>query len=170
MTSIAPVSAAKRTILANLLQLYLYDWSELGRGTPGALPARFAHVGDDGRFAEYPLDPYFLEVGNHPLFIRHEEQLAGFALVRTQRGRLGGGEIFDMAEFFILRTYRRLGVGLAAARLVFDRFEGPWEVRQRHGNEGATAFWRRAIEVHTGGDFVEVIDGPAWKGTMQRFG
>ena len=32
-----------------------------------------------------------------------------------------------IAEFFILRKYRRQGVGDMAARHVFDLFPGPWE-------------------------------------------
>ena len=50
-----------------------------------------------------------------------------------------------MAEFFVMRKYRRRGIGRQAAADVFARFAGPWQVRQQRSNPAATAFWRRAI-------------------------
>lgn len=63
---------------------------------------------------------------------------AGFALVRAESP-------FDMSEFFVMRKYRRQGVGRAAAVELFRRFSGPWQVRQQRTNPGATEFWRTAI-------------------------
>jgi predicted acetyltransferase len=75
-----------------------------------------------------------------------------------------------MAEFFVMRRYRRKGVGLAAASAIFDRFKGPWEVRQRDENVEATAFWRRVIAHYTGGRYQEVRwDDAAWTGPVQSF-
>jgi len=75
-----------------------------------------------------------------------------------------------MAEFFVMRSYRRRGVGLAAAFAAFDRFKGPWEVRQRDENVAAIAFWRRAIHDYTRGNYREVRwDGPEWTGVVQTF-
>jgi hypothetical protein len=48
MISLSPAAAEDRSVLATLMQLYAYDWSEL-------LPL---DVGDDGRFEAYALDPY----------------------------------------------------------------------------------------------------------------
>jgi predicted acetyltransferase len=50
-----------------------------------------------------------------------------------------------MSEFFVMRKYRRGGVGREAARLVFALFPGAWQVRQLHGNDAATAFWRAVV-------------------------
>ena len=44
-----------------------------------------------------------------------------------------------------MRKYRRQGVGRAAAAELFQRFSGPWRVRQQKTNPRATAFWRMAI-------------------------
>lgn len=52
---------------------------------------------------------------------------------------------WDMGEFFVLRRYRRLGLGRVAAGAVLGRFPGRWEVRQVRTNPAATAFWRTAI-------------------------
>jgi len=64
----------------------------------------------------------------------------------------------------------RRGVGERAAAWLFERFRGPWEVRQRRENQAATAFWRRAIGRYAGGRFEELeLDDERWRGPVQRF-
>ena len=53
------------------MQLYAYDWSEL-------VPL---DVGDDGRFAEQPLDAYWVDAWRHAFVIESDGKTAGFALV-----------------------------------------------------------------------------------------
>ena len=158
--SLSPASKAERPALDNLMQLYTYDWSEL----------RLLDVGDDGRFPDYPLDAYWEDAWRHPLLLRVDRRLAGFALV-SERSRLTGAPgVFDMAEFFVMRRFRRKGVGLAAASAAFDRFKGRWEIRQHDENTAATAFWRSAIDRYTGGSYREVRwDDDAWTGPVQMF-
>ena len=65
-----------------------------------------------------------------------------------------------MAEFFVMRKYRRLGVGRRTAEEIFSRFPGSWTVRQQHTNSAATAFWRSIIpfpysEHRTGDEVVQ---------------
>jgi len=160
MISLGPATKAERAALDNLMQLYIYDWSEL----------RPLDVADDGRFPDYPLDAYWKDAWRHPLLLRVDGRLAGFALV-SARSRLTGAEgVFDMAEFFVMRRFRRKGVGLAAAAAAFDRFRGPWEIRQRDEATAATAFWRRAVDRYTGGSYREVRwNDPAWIGPVQMF-
>jgi predicted acetyltransferase/GrpB-like predicted nucleotidyltransferase (UPF0157 family) len=159
-TTLRPAAAQEREVLENLVQLYSYDWSEL---TP-------LDVGDDGRFKGIALAAYWLDEWRHPLLLRVDETLAGFALV-VQRSRLTGrSDVFDMAEFFVMRRFRRQGVGLAAAFAAFDRFRGPWEVRQRDENAAATTFWRRAIDRYTHGHYQETRwSTPEWTGAVQTF-
>jgi predicted acetyltransferase len=57
-----------------------------------------------------------------------------------------------MAEFFVMRKYRRTGLGTEAARLVLGRFPGSWEVRQLEANVAGSNFWRSAIPVPFRGD------------------
>jgi predicted acetyltransferase len=143
-----------------LFELYVYDLSEL----------LGLDVGDDGRFHAYPLDAYWSEPRRHAFLIQVDEKIAGFALVQG-RSRLTGDEaVTDMAEFFVLRRYRRHGVGEHAACSLFDRFRGPWEVRQKAENHPATAFWRRIIGRYTGGRYQEeTLDDARWRGPVQRF-
>ena len=46
------------------------------------------------------------------------------------------GSPHDMAEFFVMRKYRRHGIGIVAARELFARFPGDWQVRQLTANRG----------------------------------
>ncbi len=157
------VLAAERSdqeALRNLFQLYTYDFSEI-------LPL---DVEETGRFKEEPLEAYWSDAWRFPLLLRVDEHLAGFALVH-HRSKLSTAEnVWDMAEFFVLRKYRRAGVGTRAAHRIFATYAGEWEIRQRHANVAATAFWRRVISVYTGGSFrEELLDDERWRGPVQRF-
>lgn len=139
-----PVSIDDKPVLRNLLELYRHDFSEFdGRD-----------LGEHGLYGYTYLDHYWTEPGRHPFFIRVDTRLAGFALVRI----LSHGDISEthMSEFFIVRKYRRKGVGEAAARLLFDRFpDHRWSVDQADCNIPAQQFWRGVIARYTGGTFVE---------------
>ena len=122
------VSYSDKDVLRRLLEFYVYDYSE--------------YMGWDvdahGVFGYRYVDHYWTEADRHPFFIRVDGHLAGFGLVRS-------GPPHDMAEFFVMRKYRRSGLGRRAASDVLARFPGSWTVRQRLSNPDATAFWRVAI-------------------------
>jgi predicted acetyltransferase len=61
----------------------------------------------------------------------------------------------DIAEFFVLRKYRRLGVGRQAALLLWHRLPGTWTVRVSEGNTGALSFWSEVVAEFTKGAAVE---------------
>jgi len=160
MISLDAASAAERPVLENLFQLYAYDWSELG----------WTEVGRDGRFADPSLDAYWRDDDRHPFLIRVDGRLAGFALVAARSRLTGAAGVFDMAEFFVMRKYRRRGIGFAAASAAFRRFTGRWEIRQRDENAAATAFWRRVVARYTDGSYREVrCDDATWVGPVQTF-
>jgi predicted acetyltransferase len=93
-----------------------------------------------GVFGYRYLDHYWTEGDRHRYFIRVDGHLAGFALVRS-------GRPHQMAEFFVMRKYRRKGVGTRAAAMVLARFPGAWEVRELLANAAGASFWRSAIPV-----------------------
>jgi predicted acetyltransferase len=138
-------SLEERDLLARLLELYQHDFS----GDTGA------DLGPDGTYGWRDLGRWWREPDRYPFLVRVDGRLAGFALVHA-------GEPHDMAEFFVVRKYRRAGVGTQAATAVFARFPGGWQVRQQRANTTATAFWRRAVP--TGFTESETPEGP-----VQRF-
>ena len=120
-------------LLANLLELYVHDLSEV-------FP--LIELRADGRFGYDPLPLYWSEPERRfPFLIRCGERFAGFVLVT--RGSLASDDpdVFDVAEIFVLRRFRLSGVGRLAAFLVWDRLPGRWIVRVSEGNRGAIPFW-----------------------------
>jgi predicted acetyltransferase len=159
--TVDPATPDERDTVANLLQFYLYDFSEFDPEEPD--------VDAGGRFGYPDLDDYWREPGRHPFLFRVDGRLAGLALVR-RLDRPGREPCWGLVEFFILRHYRRLGLGRQAAISLFDRFPGRWEVGEIHENTGAITFWRRVIAEYTAGRYSEQgTDDPAWRGPIQVF-
>jgi predicted acetyltransferase len=153
----------KRTI-ANLLQLYLHDFSEFAAvGTP------HGEVDAKGRFAYARLDDYWREEGRIALTIEADGRLAGFALI-NRWSALNRSIDHSVAEFFVLRKYRRHGVGSRAAKLLFERFPGRWETPIAWYNEPALSFWRFAIAPCANAAIEERAgDGERWVGPVLCF-
>jgi predicted acetyltransferase len=129
-----------QSVLANLLELYVHDFSEF----------LDLDIGEDGRFGYPPLTLYWSESARHPFLIRVDGKPAGFALVRNVAEVSGAETVWDLAEFFVLRGYRRRGVGTLAAHEVWRRFPGRWEVRVMHKNILVRGFWTSAISTFAG--------------------
>ena len=157
---IVPATADDAPIFRSLMQLYAYDFSEF----------MGLDVGADGRFDDKGVAPLRVDPHRHPFLIWVGGQLAGFVII-DRRSRIWPTEpANDMAEFFVLRKYRRLGVGACVAVCAFELFRGRWEVRQTMRNTVGTAFWRRVIGEYSGGNFQEmVLDDERWCGPVQVF-
>ncbi len=132
---LVPAAPEQESIIANLLELYAHDFSEF----------HHLELGPDGRFGYKHLPQYWSEPNRHPFLIKVDGSLAGLALVKKE-----SEAVWDMAEFFIMRAYRRRGIGMKAAHQVWSRFPGPWQVRVMESNRSALIFWQRAITAFTG--------------------
>jgi predicted acetyltransferase len=156
LLEVIPAGLEQEPILANLLQLYAHDFSEF----------HDVEIGSGGRFTYSSLPLYWSEPGRHPFLIKVEGKLAGFALVKRGSEISSNEAVWDMAEFFVLRGYRRRGMGTRAAHEVWRRFPGLWEVRVMEANASAHDFWARAIAGFFG-DTIHPVrfesDGESWK-------
>jgi predicted acetyltransferase len=131
---------------------YLEDLSTLSMNT-GMFPAS----GEYGERHAELMARWFADDSSHPLVILKDERPAGFALVsRPPRNRRDQVD-FRMAEFFVTLKSRRLGIGRDAARLIFNRFAGTWEIVEFLYNKPAVAFWRAILTEYTGSKFQETI-------------
>ncbi len=158
--TIAPAAPEEKSILRNLMELYLYDFTEFDA----------ADVGPHGLY-EYPyIDHYWTETDRYPFLVRLEGSLAGFALV-CRHSYLGGeNSAWVIAEFFVLRKYRGRGIGAQVAAHLFGLFPGPWQVGQLAQNTPATAFWRKVIGRYTDNHYQEIfLDDENWHGPVQIF-
>jgi len=146
-----------KPIIQNMMQLYLYDFSEIEGFDPD----------ERGLFHYRYLDQYWTEEDRFPFTVRMDGRLAGFVLV-NQHSYTSEAE-FVIGEFFIMRKYRRKGLGTQVARKVFDKFAGTWEVREVEKNVAAQDFWRKVIRDYTGGAFKEYSQVKGWNGPVQVF-
>jgi predicted acetyltransferase len=136
------------SVMENLIQFYIYDFSEFVE----------LDVKEDGLFEPYSgLTEYWEEGSERFLyFIKEEEKYVGFVLVRHIS--LSDRNYFSMAEFFVMRKYRRKGIGRSMAEQVFNLHEGQWEIYQKESNRPAQDFWKKIISEYTNGDFKERIE------------
>ncbi|MGZ5959148.1 MAG: GNAT family N-acetyltransferase, partial [Myxococcaceae bacterium] len=105
--------------------------------------------------------------GHHVLLFRSGTEVLGFAMVGVRPARwMSPGRDACISEFYVVPGARGRGVGEAAARRIFARWRGRWELAEVPGNAPAIAFWRRVLGRLTGRRFeeLEVQGGPA-----QRF-
>ena len=91
---VVPARERDRATVANLIQLYLHDMAEY---------LNFP-VSEDGRYAYDMLDAFW----DAPYLLYGSQRPAGFALVARETP-LGGDADWHMAEFCVLRPYRRRG-------------------------------------------------------------
>jgi predicted acetyltransferase len=137
---VIPAAPEQEPILANLLELYAYDFSEF----------LDVELGADGRFGYKNLSLYWRDPNRHPFLVRLDSKLAGFILVKKGSEISGNDTVWDLVEFFVVRRYRRRGIGTAIAHEVWKRFPGQWEVRVMESNHSALHFWEHAIAEFTG--------------------
>ena len=146
-----------KPVLSRMLELYQYDLSDVW-------PQTLNVHGEYG----FAVDRYLRNPRLAAFFFLVDGDYAGFGLVDPDVS-LPENE-FWMGQFFVMKRYRRTGVGTRAARFIFDRFRGRWEVGQMPLNLAAQAFWRRTIAEYTHGHFVEhELHDDRWDGFLQCF-
>lgn len=145
-----------KPVLRRLIELYRHDFSEFDG----------ADLDERGLFGYPYLDRYWTEAERFPFLLHVDGRLAGFVLVNDRTLTPEGD--YSLAEFFVVRKYRRRGVGRQAALEVFGRFPGVWEVGVLAANTSAQAFWRATIASHIG-TAVEEVDHSERAGTILRF-
>ncbi|MEC0109102.1 hypothetical protein P4H27_19250 [Paenibacillus taichungensis] len=84
-----------KEVLANLMQFYIYDFSEFIK----------CDVEEDGLYGAYPLEDYWIEKNHRfPYLIKQNNKYVGFVLVRLFE--TAERDYYSIAEFFILKKYR----------------------------------------------------------------
>lgn len=160
---IEPAGPGEKEIVTRLMQLYLHDFSEFA-------PAGSLHgeIDGSGRFAYLGLASYWEAPRREALLLRASGRLAGFVLVNDWSP---SGQPVDcaIAEFFVVRKYRRHGVGTEAARRVITDRPGRWEIAVADYNGPALAFWPKAL-LQTNVGLVDIIEGAhgRWSGPIYR--
>lgn len=142
---IEPIQVEQKAIFAQLMELRNYDFSEY----------EDTDVNECGYFGHSHIDDYWNGEGLFPYFIRVNDKIAGFALVCKHCMFIKGSNIHSIAEFFILKKYRRNGVGRYVAVEIFNKHKGQWEVLQLSNNVPAQRFWQVVITDYMNGAYQE---------------
>ena len=123
-------------LIRNLYQFYSYessDWEE-------------EDVEADGRFYihEEHLARYWQEPQWSANLVLMDGFIAGFLLI--ERSELPGMDALELADLFILKRYRRQGIGRLLATQVLMDGSTDWLVRFYRDDEAAQAFWHAVME------------------------
>lgn len=153
-----PPSRSDRGLIRRMMELYLYDFSEY----------EDSDLDEHGTFDYGDLDYFWFEPTHAAFIIIADEKLAGFVLVDNDV-QLEESER-AICEFFVMRKYRRRGVGKQAAFEVFNRLPAVWEAAVMQQNTPAQVFWRKVIGDYTHGSFQETaLDNDEWSGPVFSF-
>ena len=157
ITRVQAADYAERVVLKNLLELYVHDLSE-------SFP--FVQLGADGHFGYPELAGYWSDpTKRFAFFIKEGGKVAGFALVTLGSPATPEPDVYDLAEFFVLRGYRRTGVGRRAAALLWKELPGQWTVRSSEANPAALTFWSDVVAAYTNGS----AKTSSWSGKTSEF-
>ena len=99
-----------------------------------------------------------------------EKYIAGFVLIHQDSVLESIGMSYKIAEFFVLRRYRRKHVGLNAAILAFSKHLGLWEIPVIKSNQQGFKFWQSVLN-KVMNDNCQVIESnnSHWKGPVFSF-
>lgn len=129
-----PTSVDQLPLIRNLYQFYAYESSDWEQ----------EEVENDGRFYihEPHLARYWQEPGWSAQLILADGFIAGFLLI--ERSELPGIHATELADLFILKKYRRQGIGRALVhQLMGDG--SPWLLRFYRQDELACAFCQQLL-------------------------
>lgn len=151
-------SRSDRNLIRRMMELYLHDFSEYDG----------SDLDEHALFSYGDLDYFWFEPTHAAFVLTVDEKLAGFVLVDNEVVMEDSER--SLTEFFVLRKYRRQGVGRQAAVQVFERLPARWEVRVIAENVPARDFWRRVLAEYTGGAYQEIeFDDEDWRGPVFTF-
>lgn len=146
-----PATHADLALVKNLVPYYIYDMAE-HLGWPCTSEGRFDGCDD--------LETYFAGERRHAFILRDGLEPAGFVLILADKPEPDVD--YSVTDFFVLRKFRRQGVGQRTAHDLFRRFPGRWKVEQFAANQPAVAFWTTIIDRYTKGHFHQRTGVSQW--------
>lgn len=142
--TIESIAIEQKSVFVQMMELYNYDFSEFSNDD----------LNEYGYFGYSRIDDYWNEEGRYPFFIRVDGKLAGLVLVRSCSEYMDLQRPHQIAEFFIMKKYRKKGVGSIVAKEIFGRFAGGWEISVWSNNPVAKKFWESVVHEYTNGKYI----------------
>jgi len=129
----------QKPILANLFELYAYEFTEFCQ----------VDIGNDGYYGYENLPLYWTDPNRFPYLIYVDKKIAGFVFVQKGSPISDDAEVWDISQFFIMKKYKRHGIGTTAAHKIWQQYKGAWQVRVLVSNPIACSFWLKTIKKFT---------------------
>jgi len=126
----------QQVIIAQLYELYTYEMTDL---------ADF-DIHDDGYFGYADLPLYWSDPNKTPYLVWVNQKLAGFVLIQKGSPIEADPDVWDIAEFFIMRKFRQKDIGQFVAHHIWTMHPGRWQIRVWDNNVTANLFWKNIIE------------------------
>lgn len=155
--SISKARSGDRLPIYRMLDLYQYELSDIWD----------QDLDLHGEYG-YSLDRFWSNKACIAYVARVAGNYAGFALTHDDVVVGPGGKWMD--QFFVLKKYRRQGLGYALAAKIFSDSPGQWEIGQMSANHAARLFWQSVVGKITGEHYAEFqVSEGWWQGSVQRF-
>ena len=151
--SITKIGPESDRLLRNLFEFYVHDmapWFDIDLKADGSYSYDTSTVWARG------WDAYVARV---------DGAIAGFALIASAEEWIGEQGVWDVREFFVVRKYRRSGLGRRIAEAIWNERPGEWLVRVLEANEPALEFWRVMVARYSGDRYREesrIVNGRSW--------
>ncbi len=113
----------------NMLQAYLKELS--------VFDDEITFDNDGSAIYKY-FDYYWVDTDRYAFFLMVDNQIAGFVLIRE----LSKNE-YELAEFYVLPTFRLENNGAWFAKSIIGKFPGSWELSTTLKNAPAIRFWNK---------------------------
>ncbi|MFD2045530.1 GNAT family N-acetyltransferase [Ornithinibacillus salinisoli] len=164
--SLSLIPYEDKAILNNLIQLYRYDSSEFD-----------GHILNyHGLYSYKYIDHQWTDSYRRPFVVKVNGEIAGFVLVILDVPReyvklSTSVKTNVISDFFIMKKYRRKGVGKEVAFSLFNQFKGFWEIRQTEANKEAYIFWKHVIIEYTNSSLIheKILNNEKWRGPVIVF-
>jgi predicted acetyltransferase len=152
---VSQIGPESDVLLRNLFEHYIHDmaeWFDIDTRADGSYSYDTSLLVWGSGY-----DAYLAKVG---------DSIAGFAIVGSAVEWLGNVGANDVHEFFVIRRFRRSGVGQKMAVLLWNEHPGEWLVRVLAANAAAVLFWRAAVSSHSRDRYQEeerIVNGRVWR-------
>ena len=130
MIRLQTVQKKDRDLLWNINQKYLYEMTNFYDDP----------MDESGNYHYGHFDDYFSDPMRVAYFIFDDDVLVGFAMI-CPYSNIGQDPDYTMAEFTIFPAYRRKHFAFNAAKMIFDKHPGKWEIKYNEKNSGAKKLW-----------------------------
>lgn len=131
--TIEKIHISQKQHLRNLMSLYLHEISEYNR----------LNVLDNELIYEFDvMDLYFSKDGLDPFYILKDLKVIGFMLIQSSVSAQSESVDYVIHSMFIMKKYRRQGIGIQSIKSLFEKYPGRYSVSQLVSNQPAVLFWK----------------------------